>query len=120
LKNVLIVDDSEPIRNQVARALEAAGFAVLQAGDGLEGLERARTPGLSMIILDVNMPGLSGLDILDRLKADGLTKRVPVLMLTTEAHSAMVLRAQEAGAKGWLIKPVRMEMLVSAVNRLVP
>ena len=118
MKKVLVVDDSEAIRNQVSRALQGAGFDVSLAIDGLDALDRAQAADLSMILLDVNMPGLSGLDLLDRLSANGTTKRVPVLMLTTEAQAAMVARAQNAGAKGWMIKPVSMESLVSAVLRL--
>jgi len=118
MKTILVVDDSAAIRHQVAQALQGAGFEVLQAKNGLEGLAQAQTPNLSMIVLDVNMPGLGGLDLLDRLNADGTTGRIPVLMLTTEAHEAVVVRAKNAGAKGWVIKPVRMEMLVSVVQRL--
>jgi two-component system chemotaxis response regulator CheY len=118
MKKILVVDDSDALRNQVSRALEAAGFDVLQAKDGLDGLTQAQATDLAMILLDVNMPGLSGLDVLDRLCADGTTDKTPVLMLTTEAHETMVVRAKNAGAKGWVIKPVRMEMLVSAVRRL--
>src|SRR3954466_12400374 len=103
MKRVLVVDDSAAIRHQVAQALEGAGFEVLQAKNGLEGLAQAQIPNLSMIVLDVNMPGLSGLDLLDRLSADGTTERIPVLMLTTEAHEAVVVRAKNAGAKGWVI-----------------
>lgn len=120
MKRILIVDDSEAIRSQVSGALEGAGFDVIQAKNGTEGLAQAQAqaPDLAMILLDVNMPGLSGLDVLDHLSADGTTEKTPVLMLTTEAHESMVVRAKNAGAKGWVIKPVRMEMLISAVRRL--
>ena len=115
---VLVVDDSETIRQQVGRALEQAGFSVVEAGDGIEGLDRVAQHQFAMVILDVNMPRLNGLDLLDRLKGDPKTANVPVLMLTTEAHQAMIERAKKAGAKGWIIKPVKMELLVSAVNKL--
>ena len=118
MKKILVVDDSDAIRDQIARALQGAGFDVLQARDGLEGLSQAETAELSMILLDVNMPGLSGLDLLERLNAAGKTEKIPVLMLTTEAHESMVVRAKNGGAKGWIIKPVRPEVLISAVQRL--
>jgi two-component system chemotaxis response regulator CheY len=118
VKKVLVVDDSETIRQQVGRALEQAGFSVVEASDGIEGLDRLAQHEFSMVILDVNMPRLNGLDLLDRLKADPKTAEIPVLMLTTEAHQAMIERAKKAGAKGWIIKPVKMELLVSAVNKL--
>ncbi len=118
MKKVLVVDDSETIRQQVAGALEPAGFAVVEASDGVVGLERAQTNAVSMVILDVNMPRLGGLEVLERLKADPKTARVPVLMLTTEAQQSMIERAKKAGATGWLVKPVKMDQLVSVVRKL--
>lgn len=118
MKKILVVDDSETIRQQVSRALEAAGFGVVEAGDGLEGLERVADGNVSLVILDVNMPLLNGIDMLERMKQDPKTKDVPVLMLTTEVHRAMIQRARDAGASGWVIKPVKMEHLVETVTRL--
>jgi two-component system chemotaxis response regulator CheY len=118
MKKVLVVDDSETIRQQVASALEPAGFSVIEASDGVLGLERAQSSGVSMVILDVNMPRLGGLEVLERLKADPKTARVPVLMLTTEAQQTMIERAKKAGATGWLVKPVKMDQLVSVVRKL--
>jgi two-component system chemotaxis response regulator CheY len=119
VKKVLIVDDSETIRQQVARALEQAGFTVIEAGDGVDGLEKvAEHEGISMAILDVNMPRLNGLDMLERLRQNPKTAKLPVLMLTTEAQESLIDRARKAGAKGWLIKPVKLEHLVLTVNKL--
>jgi two-component system chemotaxis response regulator CheY len=119
VKKVLVVDDSETIRLEVNRTLSAAGFAVLEAGDGSAGLDTARQHlDLSLIILDVNMPVMGGLDMLDRLKEQAATAAVPVLLLTTEAEESLIERAKKAGAKGWLIKPVKPEMLLLATNKL--
>jgi two-component system chemotaxis response regulator CheY len=117
VKKVLIVDDSETIRQEVARALSNAGFAVFEACDGIDALERIAETDFAMVILDVNMPRLGGLDLLDRLKANTKTATLPVLMLTTEAQRSMIERAKSAGARGWLIKPVKMEHLVIAVSK---
>jgi two-component system chemotaxis response regulator CheY len=118
VKKVLIVDDSETIRQEVARALTNAGFAVVEACDGIDALERIGEAKFSLVILDVNMPRLGGLDLLDRLHADPKTATLPVIMLTTEAQRSMIERAKSAGARGWLIKPVKMEHLVIAVTKL--
>ena len=118
LKKVLIVDDSETIRQQVSGALEAAGFSVVEAADGIAALEILEGNGFSMAIVDVNMPRLNGLDMLERLRADPKHKALPVLMLTTEVQQSMIERAKRAGAKGWMIKPVKMEHLVDTVTRL--
>jgi two-component system chemotaxis response regulator CheY len=117
-KKVLVVDDSETIRQQVASALERAGFSVVEAADGMDGLERADQNELCMVILDVNMPRLSGLEMLERLRENPKHKSLPVLMLTTEVQQSMIERAKKAGARGWMIKPVKMDQLVSAVTKL--
>ncbi|MGC4093429.1 MAG: response regulator [Polyangiaceae bacterium] len=117
-RKVLIVDDSETIRQQVASALEQAGFGVVEACDGIDGLECASANELCMVILDVNMPRLSGLEMLERLKSDPRHAKLPVLMLTTEVQQSMIERAKKAGARGWMIKPVKMDQLVSTVTKL--
>lgn len=118
MKTILVVDDSETIRQQVARALKDSGFAILEAADGMEGLEKASKNDVALVILDVNMPVLNGLEMLERLKKDDAKAHVPVLMLTTEVHQSMIQRARAAGASGWLIKPVKMDHLVAAVQKL--
>jgi two-component system chemotaxis response regulator CheY len=119
VKKVLVVDDSETIRTEVGRTLGPAEFSVIEARDGAEGLAAARAnPDLSLIVLDVNMPVMNGLDMLDRLKQDAKTAPIPVLMLTTEAQDALVLRAKQAGARGWLIKPVKPNTLLKAATQL--
>lgn len=117
-KTVLVVDDSETIRNQVAGALVGAGFDVREAGDGQEGLEQLDENDVALVILDVNMPILNGLEMLVKIRANPKTQAIPVLMLTTEVHQSMIQRAREAGASGWMIKPVKVEHLLSAVNKL--
>ncbi len=119
MKKVLIVDDSETIRQQLARGLSDAGFSVLEAADGVYGLEHvAANADLSLIVLDVNMPRLNGMEMLDRLKANPKTADVPVLILTTEAQKSLIDRAKNAGARGWVIKPVKIDLLVKAVAKL--
>lgn len=117
-KKVLVVDDSETIRQQVRSALVAAGFIVVEAADGLEALDRAREHEFSAAIVDVNMPRLNGLEMLERLMTDPNQRKIAVLMLTTEVQQSLVDRAKKAGARAWMIKPVRMDQLVSAVTKL--
>jgi len=117
-KKVLVVDDSETIRQQVGKALTGAGFTVVEAADGLEGLEQAAAHEISLAIVDVNMPRLNGLEMLERLKADPKHEKIAILILTTEVQASLIERAKKAGARGWMIKPVKMEHLVSTVNKL--
>jgi two-component system chemotaxis response regulator CheY len=118
VKKVLIVDDSETIRHQVAAALEGAGFSVIGAADGMEGLEHMAKNQLCLIIVDVNMPRLNGLEMLEKIRADPTHASTPVLMLTTEAHHAMIDRARKMGARGWMIKPIKSDQLLNAVTKL--
>lgn len=119
MKNVLIVDDSKSIRNEVADILTRAGYVVLEAADGGEALTcLAEHADVSLVVLDVNMPGMNGLDVLERIRSDHAQRNLPVLMLTTEAERALVERAKKAGAKGWLLKPIKADVLVNTVTRL--
>jgi two-component system chemotaxis response regulator CheY len=118
MKRVLVVDDSETIRREVAETLGTTEFEVVQAVDGLDGLARvASTPDLSIVLLDVNMPRLGGLAMLEQLNADPKTRHIPVLILTTEVERTLLERARKAGAKAWLIKPIKPELLLAAVTK---
>jgi two-component system, chemotaxis family, chemotaxis protein CheY len=118
MKRVLVVDDSETIRREVAEALGTTDFEVVQAVDGLDGLARvADNPDLSIVLLDVNMPKLGGLAMLEQLNEDPKTRHIPVLILTTEVERPLLERARKAGAKAWLIKPIKPELLLAAVTK---
>jgi len=104
------------LREHVRRTLEPGGVEVLEAQDGIEGLERIRSMGAGVIVCDVNMPRMDGLEMLDVMKAEGLDN--PVLMLTTEGDPELIERAKNAGAKGWVTKPFNPEHLLAAVQRL--
>jgi len=118
VRTILIVDDSETVRNQVGRALKEAGFGVVQASDGVEGLREAQEGEFALILLDVSMPRMGGMELLDRLRQAEKTKDVPVLVLTTEMQELMIQRAKRAGAAGWVIKPVKMQLLVEAIKKV--
>ncbi len=116
-KKIIVVDDSSTVRTQVVRALVPGGFEVLEATDGLDGLlVIQRTPDAAMVIVDVNMPRMSGLEMLDSLKKGGGSP--PVLMLTAEGQPALIERAKKAGAKGWMVKPFKADLLLAAVQKI--
>lgn len=119
-KTVLVVDDSMMVRNQVRQAVTKAGFDVIEAGDGIVALERAReAKGLALIVLDVNMPRMNGLDFLEALRKEDAGRDVPVVILTTEAQPDLAARAKSLGAKGWIIKPFNAEVLGASIKRIV-
>jgi len=118
LKKILVIDDSETIRQQVRQALAATGYEIVEAVDGADGLDKLRTlPDLDLALCDVNMPRMSGLDMIAEVQRLGL--KTPVLMLTTEGQPSLIRRARDAGAKGWIVKPFKPELLVAAVTKLV-
>jgi two-component system chemotaxis response regulator CheY len=118
VKKILVIDDSETIRQQVKQALASTGYEIIEAVDGVDGLEKLRAMGdLDMALCDVNMPRMNGLDMIAELQRTGLN--IPILMLTTEGQPSLIKRAREAGAKGWIVKPFKPELLVAAVVKLV-
>jgi two-component system chemotaxis response regulator CheY len=117
VKKILVVDDSETIRQRVSGALENAGFSTLTARDGIEGLVSIQQEAPAMVILDVNMPRMNGLDMLENL--DIKTTGLPVLLLTTEVQPSLMARAKKAGARGWMVKPVNLEQLVETVRKVI-
>jgi two-component system, chemotaxis family, chemotaxis protein CheY len=120
MKKILVVDDSQSIRNEVSEALAPAGYCIVEAANSTEVFAQLSVHAdVKMILLDVNMPGMSGLDVLEHLQRKNPTHNYAVLMLTTEAERTLVDRAKRAGAKGWLLKPVKPELLRSAAARFV-
>jgi len=117
-RRVLIVDDSATIRQQVRVALTQAGFEVVEAVDGEDGLQKIRgDAALSAVICDINMPKMSGLELVEQIKGSG-GPSVPIVMLTTEGQPELVQRAKAAGAKGWIVKPFKPNLLVAALQKL--
>jgi two-component system chemotaxis response regulator CheY len=119
MKKVLIVDDSATVRQQVRAALGIAEFDVVEASDGTEGAETInRLTDLDAVICDVNMPRMNGLDMLEAVKKDPRNTALPIVMLTTEGQHQLVQRAKAAGAKGWIVKPFKPELLLAAIRKL--
>jgi two-component system, chemotaxis family, chemotaxis protein CheY len=118
VKKILVIDDSETIRQQVKQALAATGYEIIEAVDGVDGLEKLRTvSGLDIALCDVNMPRMNGLEMIAEVQRTG--PKIPILMLTTEGQPSLIRRARESGAKGWIVKPFKPELLVAAVTKLI-
>jgi two-component system chemotaxis response regulator CheY len=119
-KKVLVVDDSPTVRQQVSTALKQAGFEVVEACDGADGVSKVESdPLIGMAILDVNMPRMNGLEMLENVKGNGKNPNLHVIMLTSEGQQSLIERAKKAGAKGWIVKPFKAELLVAAVKKLL-
>lgn len=120
MKNVLIVDDSATVRQQVGSVLRDAGFGVVEAADGIEGAESIESRNdLAVVVCDINMPKMSGLEMLERVKGGGKNADLPIIMLTTESRPDLIERAKQLGAKGWVVKPFKAELFIKGLQKLV-
>jgi CheY-like chemotaxis protein len=112
---VLVVDDDDDLRQLYRLHLELVGVRVVDAPDGATGLAAARAERPNLIVLDLHMPEIDGWQVLRELRADGQLGDLEVVVLTGTADEATELRAREAGASSYVVKPVRIEDLVSVI-----
>jgi two-component system chemotaxis response regulator CheY len=118
-RKILVVDDSNTTRGQLRFTLADAGYEVIEAVDGLDGLAKLRAHrDIAMVLCDVNMPRQGGLEMLESLPAHLPGRVPPIVVLTTEGAVDLIQRAQRAGAKGWIRKPFKPELLLAAVQKL--
>ncbi|WP_437928887.1 response regulator [Sorangium sp. So ce291] len=119
-KKILLVEDSSTVRQQVGILLSGAGYGILEADNGRDAIATvaAQKDGLAMIIADVNMPVMNGIEMVQGLRDKNLASGVPILMLTTEGQPELIEKARKAGAKGWIIKPFKPDLLLAAVKKL--
>jgi two-component system, chemotaxis family, chemotaxis protein CheY len=117
-KTVLTVDDSRTMRDMLLLALSNAGYRVVQAEDGVHGLEVLQGETPDVIITDINMPRMDGFGFIEGVRGDDRHRAVPILVLTTESDAIKKDRARRAGATGWIIKPFDPVKLVEALRRV--
>jgi two-component system, chemotaxis family, chemotaxis protein CheY len=118
-KKILIIDDSESIREVVSFTLENAGHDVLKGVDGKDALKFLDGTPLDLIITDLHMPNMDGIEFIKAARAIDAYQFVPILFLTTESQTAKKMEAKEAGATGWIIKPFVPEKLLAAISKVV-
>ena len=115
---VLAIDDSRTIRSLMNATLTGAGFEACIAEDGVDGLEKMEEFSPDVIITDINMPNLDGFGVIDGVRAHPKFGSCPVLVLSTESSRDMKMRARDAGATGWIVKPFDRDRLVGAIHRV--
>lgn len=118
-KIVLTVDDSASIRQMVAFTLKSAGYEVMEAIDGEDGLNKAKTRQANLVLTDQNMPKMDGLTLIKALRGLPQYRAIPILMLTTESSDAMKAAGRAAGATGWLVKPFDPQKLLEVVQKVI-
>ena len=120
MKNILVVDDNEMDLQMVSVAIESLGFHVLTANGGYKALDCLETEDVDLILLDLSMPVMSGLDLLRRLKRSSKNRTTPILMLSGRSQKAAVQSALKAGADGFLVKPINLGLHKSKImNHLI-
>lgn len=117
-KTVLTVDDSRMMREMLLMVLKAAGFNVVQAEDGQEGLEALERIKPDVIITDINMPRLDGYGFIEGVRGDERHRATPIIVLSTESSTEKKARARSAGATGWIVKPFQGDTLIDVIRRV--
>ena len=118
-KTVLIIEDEADVRNFASRVLELEGYRVLQAGGNEEGMRLVREVQVSLVLLDLRLPGHNGWGVLAQMKSEPELSAIPVIIFTASAGASQRERALTMGATGYLVKPLSAAKLRKAVARIL-
>jgi two-component system chemotaxis response regulator CheY len=119
-QTVLVVDDSATMRQQTRTLLQTNGYTVVEAGNGAEGLEAAKGAAVGLVIVDVNMPVMNGIEMIGKLRKMDKYDKTPIFVLTTESSGNIVSQGKAAGATAWIVKPFNPQILLAAVKKVLP
>lgn len=118
-KKILAVDDSVSIRKSISFILGQAGYEVIEAVDGVDGLKKAQEENFSLVITDINMPNMDGITLIRELRALPGYKFSAIIALTTENQQSKMMEGKSAGATGWIVKPFDAEKLLGVVKKII-
>lgn len=118
-KIIMTADDSASIRQMVSFTLQRVGFTVIEASQGMDALAKLNGTPVHMLITDLNMPVMDGMELIRRVRALPQYKYIPIIMLTTESQPEKKMEGKAAGATGWIVKPFNQEQLVAVVNKVL-
>jgi two-component system chemotaxis response regulator CheY len=118
-KTILIADDSESIRELVEMTLRQAGYDVIKTVDGEHALQSMNGQAIHLVITDLNMPKVDGIQLIREIRKNEQYTALPVLLLTTESQASKKEEAKGAGATGWIVKPFVPEKLLSVVQKVI-
>lgn len=119
MANILVVDDSASMRQMIKFTLDIAGHKVTEAADGSQGLKLAESTNFDLVISDINMPNMNGIEMTSSIRGLSNHKSTPILLLTTESGADKKGEGKKAGATGWLVKPFDPEQLTKIVNKVL-
>ena len=118
-KKILCVDDSASVRQMVTFTLEAAGYDVVSAVDGRDAMVRLKAVPVDLIVTDLNMPNLDGIELVRQVRAMPAFKFLPIVLLTTESEETRKQEGRAAGATGWIVKPFKQDQLLAVIKRVL-
>lgn len=118
-KVIMTADDSTSIRQMVSFTLKQAGYDVIEAEDGQDAVDKLSATSIHMLITDLNMPRMDGLELITQVRAMPQFKFIPIIMLTTESQTDMKQKGKAAGATGWIVKPFKPEQLIAVVKKVL-
>jgi len=118
-KKILAVDDSVSIRKSISFILGQDGYEITEAVDGVDGLAKAKTEKFNLVITDINMPNMDGIELTKQLRQTEGYKFIPIIALTTENQQSKMMEGKTAGATGWIVKPFTSDKLIAVVKKII-
>ena len=118
-KKILAVDDSISIRKSISFVLTQEGYEVVEAVDGVGGLAKAKEDKFNLVITDINMPNMDGIEMIKQIRQTEGYKFTPIIALTTENQDSKMQEGKAAGATGWIVKPFTSEKLLAIVKKII-
>ncbi|MFO7865161.1 MAG: response regulator [Salinivirgaceae bacterium] len=118
-KNILVVDDSDSIRELVSVTLQDEGYTVVSGKDGVDAQEQLNGQTIDLVITDLHMPNMDGIELIKHIRSTEAYKTTPILFLTTESQTEKKKLAKEAGATGWIVKPFVPDKLKAAIRKVM-
>jgi two-component system, chemotaxis family, chemotaxis protein CheY len=118
-KKILAVDDSVSIRKSISFILSQEGYEVTEAVDGVDGLAKAKQDKFNLVITDINMPNMDGIELIRQLRATDAYKFVAIIALTTENQESKMQEGKAAGATGWIVKPFTTDKLIAVIKKVI-
>ena len=120
MKTILVVDDSTTMRRLIIYSLKAADYEVIEAVDGKDALEKLAKNQVDLLLTDLHMPNMNGLELTKEVRNSAKHKYIPILVLTTESHLSSKEEGKSLGVTGWFVKPFEPELLIKAVKHVLP
>lgn len=118
-KTIMTADDSASMRQMITFTLQQAGYDVVEAEDGKDALSKAESANIDMLITDLNMPNMNGMELIEAIRKIEKYKFIPIVMLTTESDAEKKKQGKAAGATGWLVKPFQPPQLTAVVKKVL-